>query len=72
MGDTITIQNVADSLARVCAAHPSTGTDSVLHPDASLIAELYGTMIYERETATPVARIEPPILEALERWKRPY
>lgn len=69
MSSTITIQAVANSLARVCAAHPSTGAGCTLHPDASLIAELYGLMIYGKEAEARTADVDPPILEALARWK---
>lgn len=69
MGGTITIQGVANSLARVCTAHPSTGTGCALHPDASLIAELYGLMIYGKETVAQLADVDPAILGALDRWK---
>lgn len=65
----ITIQFVGDSLARVCQAHPSTGQDHALHPDASLLAELYGTMIYSRVREIRLGEVSENIRAALDRWK---
>ena len=72
MDTVITIQRVGECLARVCQAHPSTGQDHVLHPDASLLAELYGTMIYRKASEIRLAEIEESIRAALDRWKPDY
>lgn len=72
MDAAITIQRVGESLARVCQAHPSTGQDHVLHPDASLLAELYGTMIYCKTSEIKLTEIEESIRAALDRWKPNY
>lgn len=68
----ITIQRVGECLARVCQAHPSTGQDHVLHPDASLLAELYGTMIYCKTSEIGLAAVDESIRAALDRWKPVY
>jgi len=68
----ITIQRVGECLARVCQAHPSTGQDHVLHPDASLLAELYGTMIYSKTGEIGLAAVDESIRAALDRWKPVY
>lgn len=68
----ITIQRVGECLARVCQAHPSTGQDHVLHPDASLLAELYGTMIYSKAGEIKLTDIEESIRAAIDRWKPNY
>lgn len=65
---TVTIQQVGESLARVCKVNPSTGQDHSLHPEASLIAELYGTMIYNRTTEIDKSLIGDLIRTALDKW----
>lgn len=72
MNAVISIQHVGDSLARVCKAHPSTGQDHALHPDASLLAELYGTMIYSKVREIGLGEVDEAIRAALDRWKPDY
>lgn len=72
MDASITIQRVGESLARVCKTHPSTGQDYVLHPDASLLAELYGTMIYHKVSEIRLEDVDEAIRAALDRWKPDY
>lgn len=72
MESAITIQRVGECLARVCQAHPSTGQDHVLHPDASLLAELYGTMIYSKVREIRLGDVDEAIRAALDRWEPIY
>lgn len=64
----ITIQQVAASLCRVCEAHPTIGPDYHLHPDASLLSELYGSMIYSKVIETCLADLSEPMRAAVDRW----
>ena len=67
--DIITLLQVAESLGRVCQVHPTTAPDYRLHPDASLLAELYGLMIYKRSAEVRLIEISEPIRAALQRWE---
>lgn len=65
----ISIQMVANSIVRVCDAHPSTGLDRTLHPDASLLSELYGTMIFNNQNTIDASAINDAMRAALDRWQ---
>lgn len=65
----ISIQMVANSIVRVCDAHPSTGLDRTLHPDASLLSELYGTMIFNHQNTVDESAIDDATRATLDRWR---
>lgn len=69
MNNQITMKEVALALGRCCEAHPPADTDFQLHPDASLIAGLYGTMIFEKAEVFSLARVSDEIRTALDHWK---
>jgi hypothetical protein len=69
MAKIITRSQLALALERCCEAHPSTGIGRQLHPDASLMADLFGHMLHHRESSTPVDTVTPDIRGAYQRWE---
>ena len=68
MPNIITRNEVATALERCCNANPSSGEGHKLHPDASLMAELFGVMLHHRQTAADLDAVADDIRAALARW----
>ncbi|WP_225776462.1 DUF3717 domain-containing protein [Pseudomonas sp. Marseille-Q5115] len=68
---SITRLQLQTALARCCDANPSTGPGRRLHPDASLMADLFGIMLHHRAQEADTAGVAPAILEAYQRWASP-
>ncbi|SDA85231.1 Protein of unknown function [Pseudomonas sp. NFPP33] len=68
MADMITRDEVAAALERCCNANPSSGAGHRLHPDASLMADLFGVMLHYRQTAADLDTVAVEIRAALARW----
>lgn len=69
MAQIITRSQMALALERCCDAHPSTGAGRQLHPDAFLMADLFGLMLHHRQTSVPIHEVAPDILAAFQRWE---
>ncbi|QUG93460.1 MULTISPECIES: DUF3717 domain-containing protein [Pseudomonas] len=66
--DTITRQALSEALRRCCDQHPAADNHHRLHPDASLMADLFGLMLHYGNTSTAAAEVDPAIIAAYERW----
>lgn len=66
--DTITRVDLQNALVRCCDQHPASANGHRLHPDASLMADLFGLMLHYRQSSTATADVEPAIIAAFERW----
>lgn len=68
MSRIITRDALAVALERCCTANPSTGPGHQLHPDAALMADLFGFMLHHKQTESAAAGVRPDILAAFQRW----
>lgn len=68
MAEMISRDEVAAALGRCCNAHPSSGVGHKLHPDASLMADLFGVMLHHRQAAADLELVAEEIRAALARW----
>lgn len=68
MAKLITREDVAAALERCCNANPSSGAGHKLHPDASLMADLFGVMLHHRQAAADLESVADEIRAALARW----
>jgi hypothetical protein len=68
MADMITRDEVAAALERCCNANPSSGVGHKLHPDASLMADLFGVMLHHRKATADPELVSVEIRAALARW----
>ena len=66
--DALTFAALLLALTRCMAAHPPGGTDFQMHPDANVIASLWGLMNYERTAAIPLEQVKPEVMAAYRRW----
>lgn len=66
--DNITLQALAEALRRCCDQHPAADNHHRLHPDASLMADLFGLMLHYGHTSTAAAEVDPAIIAAYNRW----
>lgn len=66
--DNITRQALAEALRRCCDQHPAADNYHRLHPDASLMADLFGLMLHYGHTSTAAAEVDPAIIAAYNRW----
>ena len=49
-------------------SNPPCGLEFQMHPDANVIAGLWGLMNYERTASVPMEQVKPEVLEAYRRW----
>jgi hypothetical protein len=68
MPKIITRDEVTAALQRCCSANPSSGAGHKLHPDASLMADLFGVMLHYRQTTADLETVADDIRAALARW----
>lgn len=68
MPNIITRDEVTAALQRCCSANPSSGAGHKLHPDASLMADLFGVMLHYRQTTADLETVADDIRAALARW----
>lgn len=66
----ITREDLQDALVRCCDQHPASGNGHCLHPDAALMADLFGLMLHFRKDSTATVDINPAIIAAFERWNK--
>ncbi len=66
--DTLTFDALHLALTRCMAAHPPCGLEFQMHPDANVIAGLWGLMNYERSASVPVDQVKPEVMDAYRRW----
>ena len=64
----ISLQQLELAINRARAVSPSRGADAQLDPEVSLLAELYGQMIYYRLTTLALSALSKRELEAWQRW----
>lgn len=64
----ISLQQLELVINRARAVSPSRGADAQLDPEVSLLAELYGQMIYYRLTTLALSALSKRELEAWQRW----
>jgi hypothetical protein len=64
----IDVNDVAAALGQCLEKHPPAANQGQLHPDANVLAELYGTMVYSRVTTCAGESLLPHVAEALRRW----
>ena len=57
------------ALDRAMQAHPPTGKERALHPDADALAGLWARMLLERLDAVPLDTVKPAVRAAFERWR---
>lgn len=57
------------ALARVMDAHPPSGAEYALHPDANALAGLWARMLLERIESVPFDTVKPTVRAAFERWR---
>lgn len=67
-GLAISLADVQSALQKCLAAHPPEGLERVLCRDASLIADVFGDMLYFKETNRPMASIRSDRMSAIEHW----
>ncbi|NBB13573.1 DUF3717 domain-containing protein [Pseudomonas sp. SLFW] len=64
----ITRADLENALVRCCDQHPASANGHRLHPDASLMADLFGLMLHYRQNSTAIAEVDAAIIAAFERW----
>ncbi len=64
----LTFEALHQALTRCMAAHPPCGLEFQMHPDANVIAGLWGLMNYERSASVPVDQVKPEVMAAYRRW----
>jgi hypothetical protein len=67
----ITYQALQHAIERCITAHPASGRDLVLHPDASVLCDILGEMIYRRLDEIPEHVVQGEHRDAFERWAAP-
>ncbi len=61
--------DLQDALDRCMQAHPPSGWERRLHPDASRMANLWSELILSRAIATPLRDVKHEIVQAWTRWR---
>lgn len=56
------------ALTRCMQAHPPCGLEFEMHPDANVIAGLWGLMSYQRAESVSLDEVKPDVLDAYRRW----
>ena len=64
----MTIDTLRAALDRCMAAHPPSGIELALHPDANRMATLWASMLVTRETIIPMSEVDAGVLAAIRRW----
>ncbi|NBO03845.1 MAG: DUF3717 domain-containing protein [Betaproteobacteria bacterium] len=67
----ISLQQLEQAINRARASSPSRGTDAQLDPEVSVLAGIYGQMIYYRLKTLALSALSPRELEAWQRWSLP-
>ena len=57
------------ALARVMDAHPPSGAEYALHPDANALAGLWARMLLERIESVPFDTVKLTVRAAFDRWR---
>lgn len=69
--NSIPVNDLQAALARCMTAHPPKGQELKLHRDASLMADVFGVLIYEKAHLCDLAGLEDRHREAIQRWLAP-
>ena len=67
--EVLTFEELRNALKRCMAANAATGAELRLHPDASRMADLFGTMIDQRVDSVPMVAVDAGILDAYMKWR---
>lgn len=66
--DVLTFEDLHRALTRCMESNPPCGLEFQMHPDANVIAGLWGLMNYERTESVAMEQVKPEVLEAYRRW----
>lgn len=64
----LTFVELDAALARCMAAHPPSGVELALHPDASRMADLWAQMFLSREDVCEWVSVDTRVAKAFESW----
>lgn len=68
--EIVTINELELAINRARQSVPATGSESALSADVSLLADLYGELIFRGHKAFQADSVSPEHQDALKRWTR--
>jgi hypothetical protein len=69
MNEVISLKTIQQAIERCCTVNPPNGIELTLHPDANLLGDILGEMIYRKLDSIPAHIVQGEHLAALDRWK---
>ena len=70
-GHELSFESLHSALGRCMAAHPPEGLERSLHPDADMLANLWGLMAYQGTRSVAICEVDAAVLVVYERWAQP-